>query len=144
MGNLGASLCALALVGCWFAITTGNATTATAGVVFAGAGVLFVLGSRRDAVAVGTRRVDWRQLNGAGTILLAVAWLVGVAPFVASSAFGAVVLVGALSLGFLGSQELLGRQPGFDASPSRARLIAVSVLVALSVAGGAVLASTIF
>lgn len=138
MGSLGASLCAFALVGVWSAVAAGSAVTATAGVLFVGAGVLFVLGSRRNTVAVGDRTADWRQVDGAGTLLLAAALLVQ-SLSLSSPALGAVVAVGALSLGFLGSRAVIdGTQ--FDADLSRTRLLAVLLVVALSVLGGAVLA----
>lgn len=137
-GSLGATLCAFALVGVWFAIAAGTAAMAAAGALFASAGVLFVLASRQDVVAVGDRTVDWRQVDGAGTLLLAAALLVQ-SLSLSSPALGAVVAVGALSLGFLGSRTVIdGTQ--FDADLSRTRLLAVLLVVALSVLGGAVLA----
>ncbi|ELY65444.1 hypothetical protein [Natronococcus jeotgali] len=111
-------------------------------VLFCLAGVAFVLSSATDRLRIAGRTVSWQQANGAGTILLAVGWLLTAIPTVDSSPlFGIAAGVGALSLAFFGVQTLIdGPHVDLEREPARGRLVAVLALVIVSVGLGVAVA----
>lgn len=110
--------------------------------LFCLAGVAFVLSSATDRLRIAGRAIGWQQINGAGTILLAVGWLLTAVPSVESTPlFGIAVGVGALSLAFFGVQTLTdGPHVDLEREPARGRLVAVLALVIVSVGLGVAVA----
>ncbi|TYL38455.1 hypothetical protein CV102_11670 [Natronococcus pandeyae] len=111
-------------------------------VLFCVAGAAFVCSATTDRIRVAGRTIRWQQLNGGGTILLAIGWLFTAVPTIGSSPlFTLAAVVGALSLVFFGVQALTdGPHVDLEGSPSRTRLGAVLVLVVVSVGLGVALA----
>lgn len=81
-------------------------------VLFAAAGVLFVVAGTRERVRVGATTLTWHQINGLGCVLLATGWVLGSLPVVrADPVFAVLVVAGGGSLGFLGYQSFVDGGP---------------------------------
>ena len=115
--------------------------TAVAGLAIVSPGPAILL-ALRNGVAFGLRSVIWSSLgNITGLFCLSAAAMLGLGVLLMSSAllFGAVKLLGALYLFYVGIRHLLGRasvvnpndsQPGIEARPHPLRLYREAVLLA--------------
>lgn len=128
-----------------FGAVFGFAVSPVAGagiLLFGVSGLLFVCAGLRDRVEVAGLALGWQQVDGVGTLTLAAACVLGVVPQTRSDPiFAGLIVAGALALGFFGYQELIdGPHVDLTADPSRRRLLAIGALIAVSLAGGIVLA----
>ena len=117
----------------------GLPTPTAVGVVisFLSAGA-YVLTGLRDEFSFAGRTITWHQTMGTGTILLAIGFaLVSVPLALSNPLFGVAIVCGSGVLVFAGYQELMdGVHVDLETAPSRAGIVAITVLVALTVAFG--------